>query len=296
MKLLGSYQNGNYRTAIYSDGTKIRETEDDAFIADFPENIDIKITNQCDMGCPMCHEDSKPDGNHGDIMNAKFIDTLRPYTELAIGGGNALAHPDLVPFLKKLRDKHIIANLTVNQTHFMQNKEFLMTLTKQKLIYGLGVSLNKASREFIDAIKCFDNAVIQVINGLITYGELEILADNDLKMLILGYKEFRRGKEFKARNPYIENNQIGLKESLKDLIPRFKVVSFDNLAIEQLDVKSLMTEEQWNEFYMGDDGNFTMYIDMVTETFAKNSIAALDKRYALLDTIDDMFHVVIGER
>lgn len=296
MKLLGSYINGNYHTAIYADGTKIRETEDDEFIADFPENIDVKITNQCDMGCPMCHEDSKPDGKHGDIMNAKFIDTLRPYTELAIGGGNALAHPDLLPFLKKLRDKHIIANLTVNQTHFMQNKEFLMTLTKQKLIYGLGVSLNKASREFIDAIKCFDNAVIHVINGLITYGELEILADNDLKMLILGYKEFRRGKEFKARNPYIEGNQIGLKESLKDLIPRFKVVSFDNLAIEQLDVKSLMTEEQWNEFYMGDDGNFTMYIDMVTETFAKNSIAALDKRYALLDTIDDMFYIVKGER
>lgn len=296
MYLLGKYRNGNYVTSIYSDGTKIRETEDDEFIADFPENIDIKITNQCDMGCPMCHEDSKPDGKHGDIMNAKFIDTLRPYTELAIGGGNALAHPDLLPFLKKLRDKHIIANLTVNQTHFMQNKEFLMTLTKQKLIYGLGVSLNKASREFIDAIKCFDNAVIHVINGLITYGELEILADNDLKMLILGYKEFRRGKEFKARNPYIEGNQIGLKASLKDLIPRFKVVSFDNLAIEQLNVKSFMTEEQWNEFYMGDDGNFTMYIDLVTETFAKNSVAALDKRYAILNTIDDMFHVVKGER
>ena len=93
MKLLGSYINGNYHTAIYSDGTKIRETEDDEFIADFPENIDIKITNQCDMGCPMCHEDSKSDGKHGDSMNAKFIDTLRPYTELAIGGGNAPCSP-----------------------------------------------------------------------------------------------------------------------------------------------------------------------------------------------------------
>ena len=60
-------------------------------------------------------------------------------------------------------------------------------------------------------------------------------------------------------------------------------------------MKSLMSEEQWNEFYMGDDGNFTMYIDLVTETFAKNSIAALDKRYGLFDNIDDMFTIVKKE-
>ena len=29
MKILGSYTNGNFRTAIFEDGTKIRETNDD---------------------------------------------------------------------------------------------------------------------------------------------------------------------------------------------------------------------------------------------------------------------------
>ena len=235
------YNNGNYRVGIdLASGTKIRETEDDVFISEFPENIDIKITNQCDMGCPMCHENSYPDGKHGNIMKAKFINTLRPYTELAIGGGNALSHPDLIPFLEN--------------------------------------------------IKQFDNAVVHVINGVVTYGEMEFLADNGLKVLILGYKDFRRGESYKKlRGGYIECNQINLKGYLKDFIPRFKALSFDNLAIEQLNVKSLMTQEQWDEFYMGDDGQFTMYIDMVTETFAKNSVAALNKRYHLLDNIDDMF-------
>lgn len=43
MKILGSYKNGNFRTAIFEDGTKIRETNDDEFQAAFAENMDIKI-------------------------------------------------------------------------------------------------------------------------------------------------------------------------------------------------------------------------------------------------------------
>ena len=290
MNVLGTYKNGNYVVTILSNGTKIRETEADEFNADFPENIDIKITNRCDMNCPMCHENSYEGGQHGDIMNAKFIETLHPYTELAIGGGDALSHPDLVPFLEKLRGKNIIPNLTVNQAHFMIKKHFLRELTDKGLIFGLGVSLTAPSEEFIASIKEFENAVIHVINGVVTYTQLEKLAFNDLKLLILGYKEFRRGVDYKRSAQYnIEANQTNLKANLKNLIPRFKVVSFDNLAIEHLNVRSLMSDEQWNEFYMGDDGGFTMYIDMVTKTYAKNSIAALNRRYQLLDNIDDMF-------
>ena len=47
MRLLGEYQNGNYTVKIYNDGTKIRETNDDVFVASFPECIDLKITNNC---------------------------------------------------------------------------------------------------------------------------------------------------------------------------------------------------------------------------------------------------------
>lgn len=86
MKLLGTYKNGNYITSIFNDGTKIRTTNDDEFIAAFPENIDCKITNYCDKGCPMCHENSTVNGKHGDILNVKFIKSLHPYTEMAIGG------------------------------------------------------------------------------------------------------------------------------------------------------------------------------------------------------------------
>ena len=289
MKLIGSYTNGNSRVRIYDDGTKIRETDDDEFDEVFPENIDLKITNRCDMGCPMCHENSYEKGAHGDI-NAKFIETLRPYTECALGGGNVLSHPDFIPLLKKLKEQKVIANITLNQVHFMSNLDLVRELINQDLIHGIGVSLTDPTDEFIKTIQTFDNAVIHVINGVVTYGQLDRLADKDLKLLILGYKDFRRGVDYKqtAEN-YIKANQVNLKVYLKSFIPRFKVVSFDNLAIEQLDVRGLMSEEKWNEFYMGDDGCHTMYIDLVTGTFAKNSVAPLDQRYKLMKSIDEMF-------
>lgn len=73
----------------------------------------------------------------------------------------------------------------------------------------------------------------------------------------------------------------------------FKNLSFDNLAIKQLDVKRLMTEEEWNNFYMGDDGTFTFYIDLVNQTFSKNSVIAKVKSIPINGmTVDEMFKVV----
>ena len=67
MNILGRYKNGNYMVTILRDGTKIRSNNLDCFIPEKPESMDVKITNCCDMGCPMCHEDSKPDGKHGNV-------------------------------------------------------------------------------------------------------------------------------------------------------------------------------------------------------------------------------------
>ena len=290
MELLGRYKNGNFTTTILSDGTKIRETDEDEFIPTFAENMDIKITNFCDIGCPFCHEGSTTYGKFVDILNEKFIDTLHPYQEVALGGGDATSHPDLIPFLQKLKDRKVIVNMTVNQIHFEKKQELIRRLVNEKLIYGLGVSLVNPTENFIKLIKQYPNAVIHVINGVLKLSDVKALENNNLKMLILGYKHLRRGGDFYTEDyDNIVTKQNWLYENLVDIIDKFKVVSFDNLAIDQLNVKRLMTDEEWDEFYMGDDGNFTYYIDMVEHKFARSSTAAFDKRYDLLDSVDDMF-------
>ncbi len=116
--IIGRYKNGNFNVVHFNDGTKIRETDADEFIPDFAESMDIKICDRCDIGCKFCHEGSTKNGKLGVILNEKFIDTLYPYQEVAIGGGDVTSHPDLIPFLQKLKDKNVIANITVNQIHF----------------------------------------------------------------------------------------------------------------------------------------------------------------------------------
>ena len=294
MKRFVRYQNGNYTVTIDTKtGTKIRENDLDFFRADFPESMDIKICNKCDLGCPMCHENSTKDGAIGDIMSESFIDKLHPYTELAIGGGNPLEHPDLVPFLEKCKRLNLIPSMTVNQVHFMKNRNFLKDLVEQKLIYGLGVSLVRVTNDFIDSLKEFPNAVIHVINGLVNPLELEVLSGEGLKILILGYKQFRRGEKlYQEQGELIEEGKTWLYKKLPQIINEgwFEVVSFDNLAIKQLEAERLMSNEDWEQFFMGDDGSATMYVDMVNREFAKSSTST--ERYPIEDDITTMFEKI----
>lgn len=292
MKLICCRKNGNYTITLFDDGTKVRVGESDVFIPESPESIDIKITNRCDMGCGFCHENSLADGNYGDIMQASFIDTLPAYTELAIGGGNPLSHPDLVSFLKKLKEKKLVPSMTVNQKHFLENIEFLSYLRDEKLVYGLGISLTCATTELIEALRGFPNAVVHVINGVVTTDSIKSLYDKDIKILILGYKEFRRGVTYLS--PLVERQKTEVYDLLPEILKHFDTVSFDNLAIKQLNPKRLMTNEEWSRFYMGDDGTFTMYIDMVKGEFAQSSISFV--RHPIKSDIKEMFGVVKSER
>ena len=286
-------KNGNY--TMYLDletGTKIRKNDLDFFDPEKPESMDIKITNKCDMGCQFCHENSTSDGLHGDIMNLKFIETLLPYTELAIGGGNPLTHPDLIPFLEKCKALKLVPSITINQYHFMkpEYQELIDKLVNEKLIYGLGVSLTVASDNFINKIKKYPNAVIHIINGVQPISQVRKLYDHNLKVLILGYKMFRRGVDYYTNS--VEHVKNDYYNELAEMIKHFEVVSFDNLALKQLEVKRLLTEDEWNEFFMGDDGSHTMYIDCINKQYARSSTAPIEDRKPLLDDIKSMFDYI----
>jgi len=303
MNILGVYKNGNYNVTILSDGTKIRRTDEDEFIPEFPENADVKITDKCSQGCPFCYEGCTKKGEHAYLMcedgtfGQHWMYTLKPYTELAING-NDLDHPDLDKFLLKMQSMKIIVNITVNQNQFMKHLDYLRYLTKYKMIYGLGVSLvNSDDEDFFDALSEFPNAVVHTIAGILTSKDICRLMYRKCKVLILGYKTLGRGIAYKENaynhvQDYIKQLQFWLPK----MVNQCKVVSFDNLAIEQLNVKELLfkgKEDEWDEFYMGDDGNFTLYIDAVNQTFAKNSCMPKDERFPIEGrSMTEMFNFI----
>lgn len=271
--LLGTYVNGNAIVAMYDDGTKVRYTKDgESPSPEYPESMDLKITNRCDLGCPMCAEQSSPDGAHADL-NDPLLDSIRPYTELAIGGGNPLAHPDLNNFLHRMQNQSVICNLTVNAVHFLNNIQFLKMLCNQKLIHGLGISIPEHIPDgLLDELKMFPNAVIHTIAGVTPWTVYEALADHDLNLLILGLKAKGNGWKYIYNDTlHVAQNLCDLKHNLLNLRHRFKAVAFDNLAVTQLSLRELLSPDEFDELYMGDDGEFTMYIDLVAGKYGKSS-------------------------
>lgn len=294
LSLCSTYENGNHYVAIFNDGTKVKETKDEAdkyFTYNFAENCDVLITRYCDANCAYCHEGATTKGKHGDLKKFNYIwDSLRAGTEMAIGGGNALAHPDLEWFLKKLKSKGVLANITVNQFHLAKYFHTLKKYVKEGLINGIGLSLIN-SKDFpanlVDELG--NNVVIHTIAGILTEDDFKVLQGR--KVLVLGYKDLRRGHSFLSDT--VKSNIAWLKDNISKLASITKVLSFDCLGIEQLDPKNNLniSDESWNTLFQGSDtdvkdenGNTTcctFYIDVVEETCARMSTAALDKRFKI---------------
>lgn len=293
MTLLSEYQNGNLTTKIYDDGTRIRTSEDDEFHPAFAENVDVHISNRCDNGCEMCYANCTPNGEFGKLFGWNFLNSLHKGTEMALNL-NFPMHPEFIYFLRELKVKGIIANVTVNQNHFMKYQETIKALCEEGLIHGLGVSLTFPTKEFVEAVRPYSNAVIHVINGLFTEKAYDILKKNGLKILILGYKNLGRGVDYnKSHFTYLTDNMNWLYDNLPEVVRGFNVTSFDNLALEQLQVKRLFkSDKAWDTFYSGDDGTFTFFINLVEGYFAKNSLSEV--HYPIGDlTMDEMFKIIV---
>ena len=297
MKKITTYKNGNTWTTLYEDGTKEHFTMDDDFRFNFSESCDIQISQCCDNGCEWCYYGCSPTGKHGKLTGWKFFETMHPYTEIAIN----LQYPipdELTEFLNIMKNKNIIVNATINQNHFMN--PFMQSLVKQlvdtNLIKGIGISLtDPTQKDFINMVKRYPNAVIHVIAGVTSPEDIDYLKGHDLKLLILGYKKLERGKKYYDHSSIIvEDNIKWLESDLEGIINGFKVVSFDNLAIEQLHLKDKLSEKEWEMFYGGDDGTVTFFIDLVKGVFARSSLSRIV--YTIGDkTIDEMFEVIKEE-
>lgn len=269
MTVLRTSKNGGVTMVIKPDGTKIRWGQN----PELPESIDLKITDYCDAGCKFCHESSTPKGIHGNsgwIYN--IVGQCIRGSELAIGGGNPLDHPDLEKILIAAKSQGIYANLTVNDKHLDYYK--LPYLLRRDLICGIGVSVREFGDIPDDLIRLYaryhDRLVIHLIVGVHTYHNIDFIKSvlHSPKFLLLGYKEFGFGVKQKR---IIERlwSEIEWWQNYLRSRPRVHI-SFDNLAIEQLDIPSIFPKEM-EENYMGADGSHTMYIDAVAQQYAVKS-------------------------
>ncbi len=281
--LLYKYKNGNYFVYLYSDGTKIRCPINDKFLPIFPEIINLKITNKSLSKSKIYYELTRVNGKECSF-NYEFLNNLEKGSELVIGG-NPLSHKDLMPFLENMNKKDIICNLTINKMEFISNKKLVQMLIDKKLVKGISINISdcKDIDSIIDFLSKNNNIVISVINGIVDEKILEKLFDKNVKLQIIGYKYTNKGRNLFSKK--IENNMNYLEKNIMKIIKRFKIVSFDNASIRQLKLKDKI--DNFEELYLGDEGDFSLYIDLVKGVYSNYLIN--DSKYKIKKDIKEMF-------
>ncbi len=266
------YQNGNADIVLESTGSRTISYEGDLKL-EYPLNLDIRVSTSCsfaDNVCKdFCHESAIRKGKDADYTALlEKLEGLPAGIELAIGCNEFTQELSL--FLKECELRGYVCNLTINQGHVVRDLKYLNWGIKWKFVKGLGISYRSSLKWNIpDSILKYSNTVFHIIAGIDKFEDVLALSEKGVKkILILGEKDF--GYNFSKVNLTSRNHKEWYWWIHK-LFSKFDVVSFDNLALEQLNVKRFLKQDDWNTFYQGE---YSFYIDAVNQTFARSSRSA----------------------
>ena len=202
---------------------------------------------------------------HYGILQQVLIDANLPRgTEIALGVNQVT--DDLIQFVKNLWKLGLVVNITMNERYIT---EFGDTGLKQLLpyVFGLGISYRslQGCLSLPDWIADYPHTVIHVINGIDNFDDVKELSVKYHKLLVLGEKDFgfNRGKV----NLNTEQHKQW-KSNIMQLTKIFDIVSFDNLGLQQLEIRGKITDEEYKSFYQGEH---SMYINAVEQYFAPSS-------------------------
>lgn len=291
MKILTTYKNGNSNVEIYEDGTRIITSESSSFNFDYPSNIDIRVSNRCLFGlnpktnksfCGFCHEDARTDGVECDYKELKEKLTGLPKgVELAIGCNEFTF--ELHEFIVWSKLYGFIVNLTVNQGHInLELDKGIKLCMNDNMIYGLGISYRSnikwnVPKEILE----YPHTLFNVIVGIDDINDILLLKEKGVKkIVVLGEKDFGRNKGNVNLNSKKHKEWYWWVGKLFD---NFEIVSFDNLALEQLNMRRFFNDDKWNEFYQFEN---SFYINAVNEYFAPSSRSNKKTNWENLNCVD----------
>lgn len=263
--ILTEGHNGNAHIVIYENGSRHVEFDGELRL-DYPLNVDIKLSDRCPFGlnpvtkkavCEFCHESAQTDGQHGqfDDLIERLVQ-LPPTTEIAVGINQV--DDAVIDFLARMRGAGYIVNATVNQGLVQTGAHNDIV----DLVHGIGISFRSLKWNLTDPVYRNPNTVVHVIAGIDDFETVKSL--NAPKILVLGEKDF--GFNTGQVNTQSENHLTWFRR-IHELFDT-SLVSFDNLAIEQLKIRRFFREDSWNTFFQGEH---SIYINAVTGTYAPSS-------------------------
>lgn len=227
-----------YRFTFCDNATPITKSE-------YPELIDMKITDYCPKNCSFCYQGSTKNGKHADTKKIlSFIRNIQAEAsgglyEIAFGGGEPTLHPDFFVILDACKHVGIVPNFTTKDLKWTEDSNKVMKVLDTCGSFGYSVSslgeLKKVHTILESCLKDHKYSysgkrtqmgktplyVIHLIEGTIGNVELKKIfkycSDNYISMLLLGFKRMGRG----ASCPTIDQNMWEvLKSSEQSLLKK----------------------------------------------------------------------------
>jgi len=154
------------------------------------------------------------------------------------------------------------------------------------LINGLGISYRSNFKwDVPESIIDYSNTVVHTIAGIDSIDDVIKLKDRGVrKLLVLGEKNFGCNTGKVDLTSQLHKEWYWWVHKLFDI---FEVVSFDNLALEQLNIKRFLTQDKWDEFWQGEH---SFYLNAVEGYFAPSS-RSNDKMNWDIFTIPEYFRL-----
>jgi len=275
-----AYKNGNY-WIVQNSTRKLRiNFTQNPIKADTPELLDVKLTNRCLTNCAYCYQDSTKDGLHGDTNYIKAIieDTYSKQVEFALGGGEPTDHPDFVKILNYIKRNKNIANFTTKSLTWFNNPEIVAAVNES--VSGIAYS-----PDTINHMKQFIEAHDKHVPKIAIYFHIipELLTRTDLKAILDYIQEVNSWQGNKhSRNNRIKLTMLGYKQIGRATKPITKILdlieflqTYSNI---QIGIDTKIAQDYANQLatvsnrlYTTHEGEFSMYIDAVTQKAYKSS-------------------------
>lgn len=289
------------------NGSKFRWSPNAYEKATTPELVDVKITDWCGFGCSFCYQGSTTQGAHAPLERILAIfDALAALDvfEVALGGGEPLAHPDIAAILEGATERGLCVALTTFDKNLAYRTD-LEALFRHKgregRVSAIGISVHGhkdvarliATKQAMERQKIYNELVAQTVVGATPLATLERTLDvaiaGNLPLLLLGYKTTGRGagRERAINTDHLRRILVKAKNarSMPDIIgtdPGFRLgvdtafLDAHGDLLDSIGVPALLRSSP--------EGKFSMYVDAVAGTCGPSSYC--DE--ALMEPITDL--------
>lgn len=274
------------------------DTDFSTYIASAPELVDIKLTDWCDLACKFCYQDSTKKGQHApyQAINRILMDlSAAGVFEVALGGGEPMAHPEFSIILQRCKELGIVPNFTTRNYEALATERFA-EFAKQCGSIGVSIATPDdvaALMAIEDKITVYrDKLTLQVAMGAQSHADFQSMltmleeTDKFSGLIMLGYKDVGRGHRAKGNRWYQDGNllQGDVIGMAKSFLKGTKERSWDDEAWTfsmdtqmARDTKNMLEHHGISPLlYLENEGRVSCYIDAVTLRIAPSSYCEAD--------------------